>query len=49
MAERLVGSGWRTPPPIELAALGDDAGMVGAALYAADRHQQHRHLRGTTT
>ena len=37
MRERLVGSAWRAPPPIELAALGDDAGMVGAALLASDR------------
>ena len=37
LAERLIGSGWRTPPPLELAALGDDAGMVGAALLAAER------------
>ncbi len=37
MAERLVGAAWRTPPPIELAALGDDAGVVGAALLARDR------------
>jgi glucokinase len=37
LAERLIGSGWRVPPPIELAALGDDAGMVGAALLAAER------------
>ena len=38
MEARLVGSGWREPPPIELAELGDDAGMVGAALLAAERH-----------
>jgi glucokinase len=37
LAQRIVGSGWRIPPPIELAALGDDAGMVGAALLAAER------------
>lgn len=37
LADRLVGSGWRTPPPLELAALGDDAGMVGAGLFAAER------------
>ncbi|GGI07273.1 ROK family protein [Egicoccus halophilus] len=34
---RMIGREWRTPPPIELAALGDDAGMVGAAQLAADR------------
>lgn len=34
--ERLVGSAFREPVPIELAALGDDAGMVGAAMLAAD-------------
>ncbi len=37
LAARLVGSAWRTPPPLELAALGDDAGVVGAALLAGDR------------
>jgi glucokinase len=37
LARRIIGSGWRIPPPIELAALGDDAGMVGAALLAAER------------
>jgi glucokinase len=37
LAQRLIGSGWRVPPPLELAALGDDAGMVGAALLAAER------------
>lgn len=37
LASRLIGSGWRAPPPLELAALGDDAGMVGAALVAAER------------
>lgn len=36
MAERLVGGAFRSPPPIELTALGDDAGMVGAAMLAAD-------------
>lgn len=34
---RIIGSDWRTPPPIEIAALGDDAGMVGAGLLAVDR------------
>lgn len=37
MAERLVGSAWRQPPPLEVAVLGDDAGVVGAALLAGDR------------
>jgi glucokinase len=37
LAEHLIGSPWRTPPAFELAALGDDAGMVGAALLAAKR------------
>lgn len=37
LQERMIGSDWRKAPPIELAALGDDAGMVGAALLAADR------------
>jgi glucokinase len=46
MADHLLGSRWRIPPPIELTALGDDAGMVGAALYAAERHQDRR--RATT-
>lgn len=33
----LLGRGHRDPVPIELAALADDAGVVGAALLAADR------------
>jgi glucokinase len=37
LAEHLIGSPWRPAPPIELAALGDDAGMVGVALLAAER------------
>jgi glucokinase len=37
LAEHLIGSPWRAAPPLELAALGDDAGMVGAALLAAER------------
>ncbi len=36
MAERLVGSAFRTAPPVELAALGDDAGVVGAGLLALE-------------
>jgi glucokinase len=31
----LVGGRWRSLPPVELAALGDDAGMIGAGLHAA--------------
>lgn len=33
--ERLLGAPHREPPPIVLAELGDDAGMIGAALLAA--------------
>jgi len=36
MAAHLVGSGWRQPPPVELAVLGDDAGVVGAGLFALE-------------
>jgi glucokinase len=36
MASHLVGSRWRTAPPILLAELGDDAGVVGAAMLALD-------------
>ncbi|MFO7959647.1 MAG: ROK family protein [Nitriliruptoraceae bacterium] len=36
MAERLVGSAFRTAPPVELAVLGDDAGVVGAGLLALE-------------
>lgn len=36
MRELMLGGTHRTPPAIELAALGDDAGVVGAALLAAD-------------
>lgn len=35
--ELLVGSGHRPAPPIRAATLGDDAGVVGAALLALDR------------
>lgn len=38
---RIIGSDWRRPPRIELAALGDDAGMVGAGLLAADEAGNH--------
>lgn len=37
LADHLVGADWREPPPIELATLGDDAGVVGSALLAAER------------
>lgn len=37
LAEHLVGSPWREPPPVVLAALGDDAGVVGAGLLAIER------------
>jgi glucokinase len=33
--ERLFGRGWRAMVPVEAAALGDDAGLIGAALLAA--------------
>lgn len=36
VAERLFGRGWREPVRIEPAALGDDAGTIGAALLALD-------------
>jgi glucokinase len=37
MAERLLGKRLRPVPPFELAELGDDAGVVGAAMLALDR------------
>jgi glucokinase len=40
LADHLIGSPWRAAPPLELAALGDDAGMVGAALLAAERAER---------
>jgi glucokinase len=33
LAERVV---WREPPPVELSPLGADAGLLGAAILAAD-------------
>lgn len=36
MAAHLLGSAWREPPPVKLAVLGDDAGVVGAGLLALD-------------
>lgn len=40
LAAHLVGSRWRQAPPIELASLGDDAGVVGAAALAAARDRR---------
>lgn len=37
LASRVMGAPPRTPPPVVLAQLGDDAGMVGAALTALER------------
>lgn len=37
MERRLLGRGFRTPPLLDLAILGDDAGTVGAGLYVTDR------------
>jgi glucokinase len=39
----LVGGRWRSLPPIELAALGDDAGMIGAGLHAAGAYATGGH------
>lgn len=39
LAPGILGSPWREPPPMELAELGDDAGIVGAALLAAHEHE----------
>jgi glucokinase len=36
LAERLLGRRHREPPPVLAATLGDDAGMIGAALLALD-------------
>lgn len=36
MSSHLVGARWRTAPPVRLAELGDDAGVVGAAMLALD-------------
>ncbi len=36
LAGHVIGSPSRVPPPIELTSLGDDAGVVGAGLHAAD-------------
>ena len=37
MSLRIIGAPPRRPPPIVLAQLGDDAGMLGAALVAVER------------
>jgi glucokinase len=37
LAQLVIGHHFRVAPPVQLAALGDDAGTVGAALYAVDR------------
>lgn len=37
LAERILGRQLRPMPPFELTALGDDAGMIGAAMLALDR------------
>ncbi|MFP4311219.1 MAG: ROK family protein [Nitriliruptoraceae bacterium] len=42
MARHLVGSHWREPPPVRLAQLGDDAGVVGAAMLALDAAEHGR-------
>lgn len=36
LGERIMGRTLRDPPPVVLAALGDDAGMIGAGLLARD-------------
>jgi len=41
--QRVIGRRYRTLPPIRRAALGDDAGIVGAALLALERAEaEHR-------
>jgi glucokinase len=39
VAARLLGRGVRRPPPVRRAALGDDAGVVGAAFWALEEHR----------
>jgi glucokinase len=34
MAGLIIGHAWRSPPPVLLAALGYDAGLIGAAALA---------------
>jgi glucokinase len=40
LGEHVIGHDFRGSPPIDLAVLGDDAGTVGAGLYAADRAER---------
>ncbi len=40
MTSLLLGGDARTAPPLELAALGDDAGVVGAAFQAVEQAQR---------
>lgn len=40
LADHLMGGAWRPAPPVELASLGDDAGVVGAAALAAARDRR---------
>ena len=44
--ELVLGRDFREAPPIELAVLGDDAGTVGAALFAANRAAGNSIARG---
>lgn len=46
MAARLVGSAWREAPRVGLAALGDDAGVVGAGLLALESAADREGGRG---
>lgn len=46
LAEHLVGSPWRSAPPVGLAALGDDAGVVGAGLLALDEDASRDPVHG---
>ncbi len=61
LADRVLGGRERSAPPVGLAALGDDAGMIGAALLASERdharvpvavetaHPDAEHANGATT
>lgn len=40
LGQHVIGHDFRGLPPIDLAVLGDDAGTVGAGLYAADRAER---------
>jgi len=42
MNANIIGRSWRTPPPVVLAALGNDAGVIGAALLARRAHELDR-------